>query len=540
MTDTPRDPRSPSADAPVDFPVDDAPSVAERVRRAFLATKRDELLTPVRVISEVSDRILAVACDIDQPGFGDDMQKIRAAGDSLKALVNGVLVPSGGPPVDEQTVRSRLRHDMLNELNPVINYSEMWLEEADEQFLSGFVPELKLIRNAGLRAAELVDNILASWDIDSAEVAPEAGDLDHLTALFDFQREAAIATEQGHVLVVDDNDINRDILSRHLEILGHTVATAHDGGEALDLLHAGNFDLLLLDIVMPGINGFEVLTRVKSDPRLREIPVIMISALEEMEIVARCIELGAEDYLPKPFNPVVLKARVDASLEKRRFRQREMSYLRQIEREKQRADELLHVILPADIVAELKTRNEVTPRRYDDVAVLFADIVDFTPYCEQRSPEEVVSNLQELVVTWEEIALRHQVQKVKTIGDAFMAAGGLFGDCVDPVASCVRCGMDMITATHALPLGWDVRIGINAGSVVGGVLGRRQYLFDLWGDTVNTAARMESHGLQGSVVLSRDAWNRIADRCEGTSLGTLSVKGKGEMEMFRFDRFLEE
>ncbi len=301
------------------------------------------------------------------------------------------------------------------------------------------------------------------------------------------------------------------------------------------MLAEQEFDLILLDIVMPGMNGFEVLSRVKQDPNRARDSGDPDLRTGDGEIVARCIEMGAEDYLPKPFNPVVLKSR-GASL-KRRFRQREAAYLKQIEQEKKRADELLHVILPTDIVTELKETNSVVPRRYDDVAVLFADIVNFTPYCDRHSPEEVVSNLQKLVVIWEEIVLRHRVQKVKTIGDAFMAAGGLFADDEEPVLNCVRCGLEMIAATHELPIGWDVRIGINCGSVVGGVLGRRQYLFDLWGDTVNTAARMESHGIAGRVVLSQTAWERIADISQGTSLGTVSVKGKGGMEMVRFDGF---
>lgn len=515
--------------------------VADRVRRAFLATKRDELLTPVRVINDVSDRIMIVAEDIDQPGFVADMRKIQSAGCSLSELVSKILAPSqsDSTAIDFESLRSSLRHEMLNELNPIINYSEMWLEDADEQFLTGFVPELEMIFGAGSRCAELVDQILASWDIDSAELPSETADIENIREIFNRQNELIESVETGNILVVDDNGINRDILRRQLEIQGHQVAEASDGTDALELLAAGDFDLILLDIVMQRMNGFEVLSRVKAGEKLRDIPVIMISALDEMEIVARCIELGAEDYLPKPFNPVVLKARVSTCLEKRRLRQREASHLRQIEQEKKRADELLHVILPPDIVAELKTTNVVAPRRYDNVAILFADIVNFTPYCDKHSAEEVLSNLQKLVVTWEDIALKHRVQKVKTIGDAFMAACGLFGDCEKPVINCVRCGLEMIAATHDLQIGWDVRIGINVGSVVGGVLGRRQYLFDLWGDAVNTAARMESHGVPGAITLSPMAWNQIAPVSCGASLGTVAVKGKGEMEMIRFHGFSE-
>lgn len=522
---------------------DVTPDAEDRVRRAFLATKRDELLTPVRVINEFSGQILTLAADLEQPGFSDDMQKVDAAGRNFAALVDEILDPSKiqSAATDEESLLSRLRHEMLNELNPIINYSEMWIEDADEQFLSGFIPELQMILNAGKKCEKLVDQILASRDIDSARIPVEESSRDQLRDIFSppEETETAVAAETGLVLIVDDDDINRDILSRQLQKQGHQVACASNGSEALRMLTQQAVDLMLLDIVMPEMNGVEVLARVKADDHLSEVPVIMISALDEMNVVARCIKLGAEDYMPKPFNPTVLKARVDRSLEKRRLRQREIEYLQEIEREKKRADELLHVILPTEIVTELKATNTVAPRRYDNVAVLFVDIVNFTPYCDQHSAEDVVNNLQQLIVTWEEIALRHGVQKVKTIGDAFMAACGLFGDCTEPVLNCIRCGLEMIDATHKLEIGWNVRVGINAGSVVGGVLGRRQYLFDIWGDTVNTAARMESHGIEGAIVLSTAAWRKIAQQCEGRPLESVSIKGKGIMERVLFDGFSE-
>src|SRR5262249_5605340 len=152
--------------------------------------------------------------------------------------------------------------------------------------------------------------------------------------------------------------------------------------------------------------------------------------------------------------------------------------------------ELLHVILPDQVVKELKATNGVRPRRYDEVAVLFADIFGFTPYCERHCPEEGVSPLQRLVEAREDSGLRHQVQKIKTSGDAFMAASGLLHRVENPVLNCVRCGLEMIAAAQALPTDWNLRVGVHVGQVVAGVIGHRQYLFDLWGDTVNTAARL--------------------------------------------------
>jgi class 3 adenylate cyclase len=283
------------------------------------------------------------------------------------------------------------------------------------------------------------------------------------------------------------------------------------------------------------MDGFEVLMRLKSDPRLREIPVIMISALNEINYVVSCIKLGAEDFLTRPYNVVFLQARIGACLEKKRLHEREIEHLEQIESERRRADELLHVIMPREIVEELKTNNAVVPRRYDNVAVLFADIVDFTTYCDRHPPEEVVQQLQRLVESFENTCLAYEVQKIKTIGDAFMAACGLLTRVENPTLNCIRLGQEMIAATQALAIGWNLRVGIHFGQVIGGVLGHRQYLFDLFGDTVNTAARMESHGEAGRIVLSASAWSQVERLCTGTQLDPTPIKGKGVLLRYRFD-----
>jgi class 3 adenylate cyclase len=266
----------------------------------------------------------------------------------------------------------------------------------------------------------------------------------------------------------------------------------------------------------------------------------MISALDEIDSVVRCIEIGAEDYLAKPFNPVLLRARIGASLEKKRLRDREALHLREIQEEKKRSDDLLHVILPHEIVQELKANNVVLPRRHEDVAVLFCDIVGFTPYSASRQPEEIVAALQLLFEAYEELSSKHDMYKIKTIGDSFMSTAGLLIPSRNPVRNAVSCGLEMVQAAKNLPAGWDVRVGIHAGPVVAGVVGRKQYLYDLWGDTVNTAARVESHGAKAGVNVSAACWERLAGLVHGHSLGVIPVKGKGEMEIFRVDGFLPQ
>ncbi len=526
----------PSSTSPESF------ELLSRTLRAFLTTQRNELLTPVQAIVAISDRIMSDPKAAEQPGFMKDIGKIRHAAEELCVLIENVLAPAKLDQAAEaefQELRSRLRHNMLNKLNPVINFSEMWIEDAAEYFLEDLLPDLQLLHTLGKKCFERIDTVLASWNM---ETSVDSSDLPDLKVIQDMvQRMSRDLTdapdETGHVLVVDDNDINRDILRRLLESHGHTVEVASNGRDALNMLAEGTFDLVLLDIVMPEMDGFAVLIELKSDPRLREVPVIMISALNEIEYVVSCIKMGAEDYLARPYNAVFLKARIGACLEKKRLREREKQHLIEIERERTRADELLHVILPAQIVEELKATNTVAPRRYEEVAVLFADIVDFTPYCEKHTPEEVVFQLQKLIKGWEEAAQTHAIQKIKTIGDAFMAACGLLVPVENPVLNCIRFGQEMIALTQQLPTGWNLRVGIHFGQVLGGVLGSRQYLFDLFGDTVNTAARMESHGVSGAIALSAEAWNQVADVCKGSPLEFIHVKGKGQMARHRFHSF---
>src|SRR5436190_21957114 len=193
------------------------------------------------------------------------------------------------------------------------------------------------------------------------------------------------------------------MLTRRHERLGYKVSCAKNGSEALKKIRTESFDLLLLDIIMAVIDCFQILDRLQADPSLTEIPVIVLSASDQLDHVVKCIQRGAKDYLSKPFNPVLLQARIGSCLERKRLRDQQISYLRQIEQEKQRSDELLHVILPRDVAAELKTTSAVKPRRFENVGILFCDVVGFTAYSDKRAPEEIVSHLHTLVEAFEQL-----------------------------------------------------------------------------------------------------------------------------------------
>lgn len=343
------------------------------------------------------------------------------------------------------------------------------------------------------------------------------------------------ADKRARVLVVDDVEDNRDVLTRRLLRQGLYVSTAVDGRDALNALANKPFDLVLLDIMMPELDGYQVLESMKADPRLKDIPVIVISALDEVDSIVRCIKLGAEDYLTKPFNATILRARVESCLAQKAFRDKEKAYLNRIEDEKQRADQLLRVILPDPIAKELTATGQVEPRRHEDIAVLFVDIVGFTSYCDQREPAEVLAGLQTIVREFEESCEDHHVEKIKTIGDGFMAACGLDSSIDNPVLNCVDAGYDMIRAAHSLSLHWEIRVGIHVGPVVAGIVGDRRFTYDLWGDTVNTAARVEQNGLPSRVNLSATAWQRLDAAYRAESEIEIDIKGKGLMKIVHLE-----
>ncbi len=251
-------------------------------------------------------------------------------------------MPSPGEESLKHAVPSKLLHDMRTPLNHIIGYSELIVELTEETGQSELVPYLEKVRAAGHSLISLIsDNFRGVRPDATAEGAsdpePLMGGIPALAG-----SDPVPGSGWGSVLVVDDVEDNRHILGERLARQGYDVLTAPSGEQALALLGTEKVELVLLDVSMPGLDGYEVLRRLKADERLRHLPVIMISALGDLDSVARCIEMGADDYLPKPFNPTILQARIRASLEKKRARDREMLLFEELQENHRRLQELEH------------------------------------------------------------------------------------------------------------------------------------------------------------------------------------------------------
>jgi adenylate cyclase len=344
-----------------------------------------------------------------------------------------------------------------------------------------------------------------------------------------------MAQSRPRILIVDDVDDNVFTLERRLrQFLDPEVTTAENGRVALQHLCARPFDLVLLDVQMPEMDGLAVLDRMKSDMSLRDVPVIMVSAVDDLDTVLRCIKLGADDYVQKPFNADLLRARVEAALERKRLRDQEGRFLEQLQQEKARVNELLHSILPKAVVSELKSDGRPQARRHDSVAVLFCDVVGFTEYCDRNAPERVVHELETLVAVFESVVETHGLEKIKTIGDAFMATAGLLHYIENPALNAADCGLAMVNAAIDHPAGWHVRVGVHLGPVVAGVMGKRNFVFDVWGDTVNVAARVAAEAEPDTVLVTGATWPVLSRACHGRALGLFDLKGKGKTELVRY------
>jgi class 3 adenylate cyclase len=349
--------------------------------------------------------------------------------------------------------------------------------------------------------------------------------------------------ERQKILIIDDNEEKRETLVDYVLMLGHEALEAENGLLGLAAARLQHPDLILLDLTMPKMNGMQFLAERRRDPEVQNVPVIVITARDSSEYdVADCIREGAEDILPMPPEYELLKARIENCLVRRVQQKREAELRGDLERlllslrdAERDADRLLRSIFPKDAARELKETHAIAPRRHDDVAVMFCDVVGFTPYCDTHPPDEVVSLLELLVEEQERLAEQYGVEKIKTIGDAFMAVAGLRDPGDEALLNCVRCGLEFARCPGKLRAGWQVRVGIHAGPVVAGKIGRTKFGYDVWGDTVNVAARIERQAAPETVLVSAAVWQRVGSRCRGASQGSVALKGKGEIELFRVD-----
>ena len=331
------------------------------------------------------------------------------------------------------------------------------------------------------------------------------------------------SVEPAHLLVVDDNKVNRMVLSRSLEQQGHVVETAENGKEGLEKIRTQSFDLVLLDIEMPEMDGFQVLEACLNDVHLRQIPIIMTSAMEELDAVVKCVELGAEDYLTKPVNPILLRARVNASLEKKRLRDEQRK--------------LFRTFATKEVAEDLLRTGFSLGGKYITGTVMFSDIRSFTTIAESQTPADTIELLNGYFGFMFEAINDNGGTVNQMVGDGLMAAFGAPMFHQDHRERAVRAGLEMLDQLKIFNAQQieknkqqiSIGIGIATGEMIAGYTGtQHRATYTCVGDTVNLASRIENHTKVALRPLLIDLYTRegLSDVYKLEDLGPALFKGK--------------
>ncbi len=534
-------------------------TAAVRTLAVIFAKLRHDFRIQLNAIIGSSELLLE---DCQTPGcqrLAPDLRKVQLGGQHMLKLVNKMLDPAeleastsdlALKECADQTCRA-----LRLPLNTVINLNDALLEEAADLGQPNLLNDLQNIRTAGGKILALLDR-LASFGPEEAgrqssspstsPLSPQKiGMTDALKPLTKEEIELA-ASGLGHLLVVDSNKLNRDLLKRRLSRFGHSVETAESGRQALEMMRAQSFDLVLLDILMPEMNGYQVLEQIQADESLREIPIIVVSSLHEVNSVARAVALGAADYLPKPYNTVLLRARIGACLEKKRLHDQEIFYLHELERlndDLELRNEFIRRTFGRYTSDELVERLLETPEGLKlggearQVTILMSDLRGFTTTAERLSPEQIVTLLNTYLGTMAEVIIQYQGLIDEFIGDAVLAIFGAPIQRKDDAQRAVACAVAMQLAMESvneqnrragLPE-IAMGIGINTGEVVAGNIGSlKRTKYGVIGSQVNLTSRIESFTVGGQILISEFTREAVGDilRIDGQ----MSVDPKGVKE----------
>ncbi|MDA3812264.1 MAG: response regulator [Spirochaetaceae bacterium] len=327
---------------------------------------------------------------------------------------------------------------------------------------------------------------------------------------------------KSRVLIVDDIEENLRVLTETLTEEGFYPLQAKSGERAIAIAKKAQPDLILLDIKMPGMDGYETIGKLKEDPETASIPVIFISALNQIEDKVKGFTSGAVDYVSKPFQKEEVIARVGTHLKLRNAQ-------RNVEIEREKSEKLLLNVLPCTVAEELKEKGFCKPQYFENVTLFFSDFVGFTQMATQMTPELLISHLNELFTRFDEIMEKYNCERIKTIGDAYLAVCGIPEENPDHAKNIINAAIEIRDYLEERKAqtnqNWEARIGIHSGRVVGAIVGTKKYIYDIFGDSVNTASRMESHSEPNRINISETTWSLVKDKFSFEKREPVEVKG---------------
>ena len=521
---------------------------SEYYRNILLSNIKHDLTNPINAILGYAELIMDYIQDSDNQQLKADINNIHASGTLILENINAIFAQERKHENDNigELIRNhQLQFSIRTPLSAIIGLTELMQEDIpliSSEYREDIQACSKKINHAGKILSQVTTDLIkfSNLSVDEllARYKPDIYSKEASQRLFDFDPVISIPAQTGKILIVDDDSSNLELLEQILLKSNHKLLCADTGESALKILQEeqSNVDLILLDLIMPGMNGIELLEKIKLDQHYQNIPIIMLSAVDELDTTAECITLGADDFLFKPINRVLLNARINNALENKFFRDKETHYKEKIKEEQEKSDKLLLNILPGSIAKRLKDGETLIADDIESATVLFADLSGFTQISSTLTAQKLVLLLNNIFSIFDELLEKHSIEKIKTIGDNYMLAGGLPEPSPNHAVSVAEMAMDMLEAISKLddetaePL--HIRIGINSGPLSAGVIGRKKFIYDLWGDTVNIASRMESYGENNKIHTSENTYLLLKDNYQFEKRPKLDIQGKGIMQTY--------
>ena len=515
--------------------------------QVILKNIKHDLINPINAMIGYSELILDTLDEAGDRALKRDMQSIYHSSTAIFAIIQELFSDKtkAGDDIGSVILNEDLHYSIRTPLSNIVGLSELILEDTatvTDLDLQDIQDSVSKINQAGKRLLKLINDLSKYSDLSDSDLMEN-----YYTDLylkessirnFQFNTEAKIPDKIGTILIVDDESANLDIIDKILQQSNHKTFTAESGEEALKILkkESAKIDLILLDLIMPEVNGMDLLKKLKDNNNTYHIPVIMLSALDEIDTIVECISMGADDFLIKPVNRILLHARLNNALEKKYFHDKEIKYQKQIKIEQEKSDKLLLNILPESIAERLKNGESLIADDFEDSTVLFADLAGFTKLSSTISATDVVMQLNSIFSLFDGMLIKYSLEKIKTIGDCYMLAGGLPKPDKNHADSVARMALEMLDIIKEINTKTNqslkVRIGINSGPVAAGVIGKEKFIYDLWGDTVNVASRMETFGSNSKIHVSANTYLQLKDYYNFTKRDKINIPGKGTMQTY--------
>ena len=515
--------------------------------KVLLGNIKHDLTNPINAILGYAELITDYLKEGKNDQFISDVNKIHESGSLLFEILNEYFTNNNGENhqiISEVIDIRELQFAVRTPISTILGLTELLSEDTRKdkisdgndinEFLRKIYESGKLflsqINELNKFSKKTVEELLKIYKTDL--YSKESSIKLYKNNTFEFP------SGKGNILIVEDDSSNLELLDKIISKSMHQTYCAASAKAGLEFLKDPqiDIDIVLLDLIMPEMNGFELLKIIKDDNALHHIPVIMLSGMDDLEATAECINIGADDFLFKPISTVLLNARIKNALEKKFFHDKELKYQEQIKIEQEKSDKLLLNILPRSIAERLKNGESLIADDFEDSTVLFADLAGFTKLSSTISATDVVMQLNSIFSLFDGLIVKYSLEKIKTIGDCYMLAGGVPKPLSSHADSVVKMALDMLDTIEQINTKTNqslkIRIGINSGPVSAGVIGKEKFIYDLWGDTVNVASRMESFGSNDKIHISKSTYSQLKDNYSFTKRDEIEIPGKGKMQTY--------